>query len=415
MKFDYIIIGGGLSGLAAGIRLAEKGKKTAIVSSGQSALHFCAGTFGLLGRKGEDFIENPLAEIDNLPENHPYRLMGKETVEKLAGEVPEMMKKAGVTVKGDCRKNHFTLTPFGTTRPSWLTLDGYAMFENAEKLPFDKALIVSLKGFLESYPAFIKENLEKKGVSCREESIDLDKLADLRLSNFDMRSVSVAKQIDENTLRELGAKIKGCAKPGETVLIPAVIGLNSEKQIKIIREIIDNPVYCVPTIPVSVGGVRTQTALRLQFERLGGTYLLGDHVEAGLIKDGEVTELITTNFGDDHLRAKAYILASGTIFSEGIKSNPNEFYEPVFGLDVHFPKNRDEWYSRNFFDAQPYMSFGVEVDKEFHPSVKGEKIKNLYAVGSALAHCDALKEDAGAGEAILTALHAAELAISNNA
>ena len=57
MKFDYIIIGGGLCGLSAGIRLAEQGKKTAIVSSGQSALHFCAGSFGLLGKKRKPFID----------------------------------------------------------------------------------------------------------------------------------------------------------------------------------------------------------------------------------------------------------------------------------------------------------------------------------------------------------------------
>lgn len=413
MKFDYIIIGGGLSGLAAGIRLAEKGKKTAIVSSGQSALHFCAGSFGLLGRNGDEMVANPLEEISKLPENHPYRLIGVEKFAELAAEVPATLTNAGITATGKADKNHYTLTPFGTVRPSWLTLDGYAMFDNPEKLPFDKVLIVSIKGFLESYPAFIVENLEKAGVECRVENIDIEKITQLRKTNFDMRAVSVAKQIDEPSITEFAGKINACAQKGETVLIPAVIGVNSEKQWKTLCELVNNPVYCVPTIPVSVGGVRTQTALRRYFERLGGTFLLGDHVEKGLIKDGKITELITTNFGEDHLKADAYILASGTFFSEGVCSNPKEFYEPVFGLDVKFPENRDEWYAKNFFDAQPYMSIGVEVDKEFHPSVKGDKIENLYVAGSTLAHCNCLKEDSGAGEAILTGFYTADLAMNN--
>ena len=81
--------------------------------------------------------------------------------------------------------------------------------------------------------------------------------------------------------------------------------------------------------------------------------------------------------------------------------------EPVLGLDVDYLEERPQWYRKDMFEAQPYMSFGVSTDDGFHALKDGKPVENLYAVGSVLGGYYPMKEGSGAGVAILTALHVA--------
>ena len=87
MEFDVVIIGGGLSGLVCGLKVAAAGKSCAIVSSGHSALSFFSGSFDLLGNSGG--TDTTFAAIKKLTEGnpgHPYSKIGAENVIKLADE-----------------------------------------------------------------------------------------------------------------------------------------------------------------------------------------------------------------------------------------------------------------------------------------------------------------------------------------
>ena len=114
MKFDTIIIGGGLSGLCCGISLAQAGKKVAIAATGQSSLHFFSGSFDMLGYDiQEKEVEHPLEAIAQLPDSHPYRKLDNETLIETATAFSQLLAGAGINVKGSYMANHYRLTPTG--------------------------------------------------------------------------------------------------------------------------------------------------------------------------------------------------------------------------------------------------------------------------------------------------------------
>lgn len=412
MKYDTIIVGGGLSGLTAGIRLAEKGKKVAIVSLGQSALHFSSGSFGLLGQLGDKEVSSPLDAMKELGENHPYRRIGLEQVAALAKDVRPMFAAAGMSLKGDETVNSLRLTPFGICKPSWLTFSDFITFDKNETPEIKKCVIVNFKGYLDFYPDFIADGLTRMGIESVQATVSVDVVERLRKSSSEMRAASIARLLRGDVIDSLAAEINRVADnaDADTVLMPAVVGFDSEKPLAQLRGKVLKPLYCVATTPMSVCGTRAQLLLRRRFEQLGGTYLLGDNVVSGkFASDGHLKSVMTANLGDDEMEADTFILATGGLFSRGIVADPHKVYEPVFGLDVKAPEDREQWYERDFFARQPYMSFGVSVDAAFHPLRSGEPVANLYAIGSVVGGYDALKEGSGAGVALLTALYVANM------
>lgn len=412
MKYDTIIIGGGLSGLVAGVALAEKKQKVAIVSLGQSALHFSSGSFGLLGNVEGKAVENPLEAIASLPATHPYARIGADNVKKLCGNVMPLFSRAGITLKGDSAKNSTRITPMGKCKPAWLSLDEFATVEELKN--YKKAVIISIQGFLDFYPDFLATGLKELGIDAKVAQVTTPEIDRLRRSTAEMRATSIGRQLRGNAVAELAEAIKNVSAEADVVVMPAVAGFSDEEPVKELRRLVGKPLFCVATTPMSIAGTRMQMQLRRRFEALGGIYMLGDNVVAGNIDaDGNVQYVDTANLTEDHLFADNFVLASGGVFGHGIVAEPHRFFEPVFGLDVPVNDDRDKWFDRNFFATQPYMTFGIDSDESFHPAKGGKAVKNLYAVGAVLGGYDALKEESGAGVAILTAMHVADLIAKN--
>ena len=370
MRFDTVIIGGGLSGLTAGISLQEAGRKVAIVSAGQNAMHFFSGNFEDIG---------------------PAR-----------DRVAALFAAVGVRTNA---MDGLQLMPMGSFRPASLTLEDVTVFPDEHAA--EKALIVNFTGFHDFYGTFIAEALEKAGATCRIRFVRLPEMEHLRLSPSEMRSVNIARAMDEHWEKVVG-DIRILHKDEDLIILPQVFGLRDAAVLDKIRTALPARVAFVGTMPPSVPGIRTQMLLKRRFEVLGGTFLMGDEVTSAALHEGVVSSITTRNLDTARIFADHFILSSGGYFSKGLVTTPTQVVEPLFGLDIAYPENRNDWYDADFFAHQPYMDFGVKTDAELHAIKDGQPIQNLFAIGSVLGNTR--KEDFGtaAGMAIRTAFAAAD-------
>lgn len=409
MKYDSIIIGGGISGLVCGIRLVKAGKKVAIVSSGQSALHFNSGAMSLFGRKDGKDVRHPLEEIAKVPEGHPYAKLGIENVKKFLPEVKPLFAEAGITLSGSDEENHYRLTPIGMFKPAWLSMLDYATVSDPDNLPWGKVAVINITGFIDFYPDFIARGLNLAGLECEIRDFTVPELDTLRKSATEMRATNIARFITGNVIPRFAAEVNRIITEtkADTVLMPAIIGLFDEEPVRLLKEKVMRPIYYVSTMPMSLCGMRSQMRLRNHFQHLGGTYLIGDTVFGGSLENGHLSSISTVNLGDMTLEADQFVLATGSFFSHGLEATPNKVFEPIFNLDVNVDGPRNEWCDIDLYNRQQYMRFGVVTDDSFHVYKDGRRIDNMRAIGAAIGGHDALKEESGGGVAILTALKVA--------
>ena len=238
MRFDTIIIGGGLSGLVAGIDLVRKGKKCLVVSSGQSALHFFSGSLEL--HAGDD---EPLKAIAGLEPNHPYSKLGADRVAHLASKVKPFFSELGLNFKGETERNHWRLTPLGGFKRAWLTLDEFASFQDAEQLPWKKVALLNIDGFLDFHTSYLAAGLAEKGVECSISAISMPQIDKLRENPTEMRSTNISKALTGDLIGTLAARINEKIDGADAVLMPAVVGLTGCSEVVRLRELVDRPLH----------------------------------------------------------------------------------------------------------------------------------------------------------------------------
>jgi glycerol-3-phosphate dehydrogenase subunit B len=410
MKFDVIVIGGGMSAIMCGIALATSGKHVALMVKGQSKLNFSSGSIDLLGvdEQGNE-VEDPFDAISSLGPRHPYSKMGIANVVHNAAMAPVIFEGAGLSFYGDSsNRNHYRMTPFGLMKPTWLTLDDYITLDSRDSLPWSKVALVNMHGFLDFPAEFVAESLRKLGAECDMCDIKLGTIDKLTSGPTVMRSTAVAKLMqNDGVLNDLARKVRSAMGDAEVVLLPAVFGLDGDDTAAKIAHQVKAPVKFVSTLPPSIAGTRLLSKLRKLFVQNGGTFLLGSMVKSAKMAGDRVLSVEAKNFPDQDIVADHFVLATGSFMNGGLVSSTDGVKEPIFGLDVDYAGLSGEWSKENLFEAQPYMEFGVATDNEFHAIKDGRPLENLYAIGSILSGHNSLKLIDDTGVAVMTALQVA--------
>ena len=410
MKFDNIIIGGGLSGLLCGIALAREGRHVAAIAAGQSTLHFSSGSFDILGYDADgQVVTSPFEAIKQLEASHPYHLVGLENVPLLATQALRIFTECGLSGQGGVAHNHFRMTPIGSLRPTWFTLDDYLTVQTPQAFPYKKVLLVNVPGFMDFPVSLITEGLHRLGAEVETALVSVPSLMHRRQSPSEMRSANLAKVLArDKKLQQIAARINKAATEVEAVIMPAIVGMDSQEAVAFIRSRVQKPLHFVSTLPPSVPGVRVQTLLRKHFANLGGVYMLGNTVTGGHVEDGRLRYVETSLLPDERLEAEDFVLATGSCASDGLKSNYERVFEPIFDLDTTAPADRMQWVTSSVFDDQPYRSYGVKVNASMQAQKGGQTISNLYVAGAVLGGHNAAKLADGAGVDMVTALRVAQ-------
>ncbi|GLO60510.1 anaerobic glycerol-3-phosphate dehydrogenase subunit B [Vibrio sp. MACH09] len=432
MKYDVIVIGGGMAGYTSAIRCLEKGYKTAIINNGRSALHFSSGSVELLSVTPSGTpVRAPFQAISRFaneyPE-HPFAKVGGECVSNAINWFTEMMSGAGLALKQrEDNENHQRITTLGTLKSTFLSQPfveqiGY----NATQHQFERVVILSIEGFRDFQSNVVADNLTAnplfKNTPMVSATISLENKQNQTQHTNNYRSTDFAKLLsNDQDFFNFANQIGSCATAKDLVIIPAILGTNDGletlQRLKIYTGL---NFHEVPTMPPSLMGIRLEETLEKQFIKLGGVLLKGDCVTEGEFSQTEhglkLTSIWTKNLRDYALTADAFVLASGSFFSNGLKARHNEIIEPVFGLDICATGSRNDWHDEQFFspNSHAFISFGVETNAHFQPRLKGKTVDNLYCCGSILAHYNPVSEGSGGGVAISTAYFVSDKITQND-
>lgn len=409
-----IVIGSGLAGLTAALKLREAGHHVDIVTKGWGGLLLSSGTLDVYGwDKDGHPISDPYAEIETLvakEPGHPYASIGADAVRE---GVDWLCATTGLFAKPG--KNVLIPTAIGAVRPTIAVQNTMvpSLMEDGKKF-----LVVGIRQFRDFPAAFIADNLARSPLAKVETRAVTISLAP-RKPEADSTGTTFARAFDGTagldgpaTRDSLIKELRGHVRAGETILLPAILGFSPDAYQEISAEL-GVPVGEVPVPPPSIPGRRINDVLIQLCHDKRVDISLNAEVIGFEADGGHVTALkvqragrVTTN------KVDAVVYAGGGLESGTIQRDSyGDIRERVFDLPLTFLDAEDAETTgvtgSVVVDGKDLFGTGVSVNEDMLP-LDGDRpvYDNLYLAGSIIGGARPWSEKSGEGIALGSAVAA---------
>lgn len=408
---EVVVIGVGVAGLVAALRLAEGGRQVRLLAKGVGATHLSGATVDVLGYAPGPVLSPSAALPGFVAEHpdHPYARVGTGVIEEAVGWLKGHL--ASPRYVGDLGRNFLLPTALGVPKPSAVAPQTMA---GGDVSGGGRFAIVGLPALKDFYPALVAGNLAltvtPTGEAIEARAVEVGLSLDGRA---DVAPVAYARRFEDPRFRaELAAGLRGQLAADEVVGLPAVLGLaRAERVWEELEARLERPVFEIPTLPPSVPGLRLFEVLVGAVRRAGGRVVIGTPV-VGVETDGTRVRGVYAEAanGTRFHPAAAVVLASGGWAAGGLVMDSHWVVrEPVLGLPVVGLAAGGPCFLPGYLDHHPLGTAGVAVDRSLRP-VDGDGavvFTNVRVAGATLAGAEPWREKSGEGLSLSTGYHAA--------